>query len=298
MPGGRWPGHGRGGHGRRPRGARARRGSGRWSRGGRRAPAPWTSAASSSAVRCPWASNRAPRSSRRGRGDPPPLAPDQVEDLVDGRRLAPGRCPAGPCSWSRPQRRPEGNCVPSLLRAAPRRLGRVGGSGRPAVGARGVTVAGDGHRPPAGHRALSPAEWWRVGGMGATVVALNLVGWGIFILAVLPAHHRAKGVAIGAGVAVTAYTLGHAPRLRRRPHLGHRQHHPEVHDRGEAAAQRRLLVLPRALDASCSPSGSGLTFAAKAVFHSVGDADSPLQSFGGIFGTAGLRDLPVPDRGA
>jgi len=57
-------------------------------------------------------------------------------------------------------------------------------------------------------RCLSPSEWWKVGGMAATIVALNVIGWGIFILAVLPTHDHSKGVALGVGVAVTAYTLG------------------------------------------------------------------------------------------
>ena len=40
----------------------------------------------------------------------------------------------------------------------------------------------------------------------------------------------------------------HAPRLRRRPHLGDRQHHPEADGGGQAPAQRRLLLLARPLD--------------------------------------------------
>ena len=47
---------------------------------------------------------------------------------------------------------------------------------------------------------------------------------------------------------------GAAPRLRRRPHLGHRQHDPQAHERAsgrrglEATAQRGLLLLARSLD--------------------------------------------------
>ena len=39
-----------------------------------------------------------------------------------------------------------------------------------------------------------------------------------------------------------------APRVRRRPHLGDRQHDAQADVRGQAAAERRLLVLARALD--------------------------------------------------
>ncbi len=39
----------------------------------------------------------------------------------------------------------------------------------------------------------------------------------------------------------------HAPRLRRRPHRRHRQHDTKADERGQAAYQRRLLLLARAL---------------------------------------------------
>jgi hypothetical protein len=35
-------------------------------------------------------------------------------------------------------------------------------------------------------RVLRPAEWGRLGGMAAVIVALNGCGWGIFVFTVMP----------------------------------------------------------------------------------------------------------------
>src|ERR1700689_5559938 len=51
---------------------------------------------------------------------------------------------------------------------------------------------------------LSPREWGRVGGMFGFIIGLYVVGWGVFIVAILPEHSKFLGI----GVAVTAYTLG------------------------------------------------------------------------------------------
>ena len=51
---------------------------------------------------------------------------------------------------------------------------------------------------------LTPREWSRVGGMVGFIIGLYVVGWGVFILAILPQHSKFLGI----GVAVTAYTLG------------------------------------------------------------------------------------------
>jgi nickel/cobalt transporter (NiCoT) family protein len=57
--------------------------------------------------------------------------------------------------------------------------------------------------------ALTPSEWRRAGGMVAVITGLHVVGFGILILVVAPAHFRlgsAGTFAIGTGI--TAYTLG------------------------------------------------------------------------------------------
>jgi nickel/cobalt transporter (NiCoT) family protein len=56
--------------------------------------------------------------------------------------------------------------------------------------------------------ALTPAEWNRLGGMAAVVVALHVAGWGLLALAVAGASHVSRGGAFGVGTGVLAYTLG------------------------------------------------------------------------------------------
>ena len=52
--------------------------------------------------------------------------------------------------------------------------------------------------------ALTAREWRHVGGMMGTILTLHVLGWGIFIVAILPQHYKLLGL----GVGVTAYTLG------------------------------------------------------------------------------------------
>jgi nickel/cobalt transporter (NiCoT) family protein len=56
--------------------------------------------------------------------------------------------------------------------------------------------------------ALSPSEWTRVGGMTATVIALNVVGWGLLVAASGGNYQVSQGQAFGLGTGVLAYTLG------------------------------------------------------------------------------------------
>src|SRR3954467_12149762 len=58
-------------------------------------------------------------------------------------------------------------------------------------------------------RALSPAEWRRVGLLGLVILALHVIGFGTLIALVVPQHFDlgASGI-FGLGVGVTAYTLG------------------------------------------------------------------------------------------
>jgi high-affinity nickel-transport protein len=55
-----------------------------------------------------------------------------------------------------------------------------------------------------GPERMSRAEWRRLGGFYAVVALLHVVGWGTFLLVVLPAHHQALGL----GAATLAYTFG------------------------------------------------------------------------------------------
>jgi high-affinity nickel-transport protein len=55
---------------------------------------------------------------------------------------------------------------------------------------------------------LSPTEWRRVGGMGAFILGLHIVGFGILALLVVPGHYHLGARAFGFGTGVLAYTLG------------------------------------------------------------------------------------------
>ena len=55
---------------------------------------------------------------------------------------------------------------------------------------------------------LSPAEWTRLGGMIAAVIALHVLGWGM-LTAALGGHYQiSKTTVFGVGTGVLAYTLG------------------------------------------------------------------------------------------
>ncbi len=57
--------------------------------------------------------------------------------------------------------------------------------------------------------ALTPAEWWRAGGLAAVVVVLHVVGFFLLIAVVAPQQYElGTGGAFGVGLGITAYTLG------------------------------------------------------------------------------------------
>ena len=56
--------------------------------------------------------------------------------------------------------------------------------------------------------ALTPSEWGRVGGMAATVIALNVAGWGLMAAAMRGHYHLTKTEIFGVGTGILAYTLG------------------------------------------------------------------------------------------
>lgn len=70
------------------------------------------------------------------------------------------------------------------------------------------TTAKTGTRAAAKWRAAADGQWRSVAGMAATVLALNIVGWGTLLLLVVPAHYEFNGGVFGVGLGVTAYTLG------------------------------------------------------------------------------------------
>ncbi|NUP63582.1 MAG: HoxN/HupN/NixA family nickel/cobalt transporter [Nonomuraea sp.] len=67
---------------------------------------------------------------------------------------------------------------------------------------------------PAGSRlrrmagSMSRAEWTRLGGMAAFIVALHVIGWFTLVAIVAPEHYSVGTKSFGVGIGVTAYTLG------------------------------------------------------------------------------------------
>ena len=57
--------------------------------------------------------------------------------------------------------------------------------------------------------ALTRGEWFAVAGMTAFVALLHIVGWGVLLGVVAPAHYQVSSTQVfGAGLGLTAYTLG------------------------------------------------------------------------------------------
>jgi high-affinity nickel-transport protein len=55
---------------------------------------------------------------------------------------------------------------------------------------------------------LTPGEWAKVAGMAATIISLNVLGWGMLVLALKGHYHINKTELFGFGTGILAYTLG------------------------------------------------------------------------------------------
>ncbi len=133
---------------------------------------------------------------------------------------------------------------------------------------------------------LSPVDWWRVGGMSAVVVALHVVGFGIFIAFVVPQHYKGLGI----GVSLTAYTLG----LRHAFDADHisaidNTTRKLMNDRRSVEGAKRPLSVGYYFSLGHSTVviaiGAGIVIAEKAVYGAVSSNSSGLEQFGGVFGT-------------
>ena len=120
--------------------------------------------------------------------------------------------------------------------------------------------------------------------MVATIVGLNLLGWGIFLLAILPHHFHYKGLGIGLGVAVTVWTLG----LRHAFDADHIAAIDNATRKLMADGQRPLasgFFFALGHSSVILVVGTGITIAARAVFNAVVTPDSGFEAAGGIVGT-------------
>ena len=133
--------------------------------------------------------------------------------------------------------------------------------------------------------AMTGEEWMRLGGIAAVIGALNILGWAVFALAVLPHHFHFVGIGVGFGVAITAYTLG----MRHAFDADHISAIDNVTRKLMAENKRRPLGTGFFFALGHSTIvfvvGVGISIAAKAVFGAVVDPNSTASSAAGIFGT-------------
>jgi nickel/cobalt transporter (NiCoT) family protein len=133
---------------------------------------------------------------------------------------------------------------------------------------------------------MSPGDWRRAWGMVGVIVALHVIGFGTFLLFVVPSHYKGLGI----GVALTAYTLG----LR---HAFDSDHISAIdnttrkllNDRKDLDRPKRPLSVGYYFSLGHSTIviaiGAAIVVAEKAVYGAVSSNTSGLEQFGGVFGT-------------
>jgi nickel/cobalt transporter (NiCoT) family protein len=133
--------------------------------------------------------------------------------------------------------------------------------------------------------AMSPAERRRVSLMYASILALHLLGFGVFIAFVVPAHYRGLGI----GVSVLAYTLG----LRHAFDADHiavidNTTRKEMNERQGTGRPRPFCFgyfFSLGHSTVVVAMGVGIVVAEKFVFGQVLHSGSGLQQFGTVVGT-------------
>jgi len=139
-------------------------------------------------------------------------------------------------------------------------------------------------------RLLTRAERGRVAAMVAAIAGVNALGWGIFVLEVLPRHFQYKDLGIGIGVAVTAWTLG----LRHAFDADHIAAIDNSTRKLMADGQRPLgtgFFFALGHSSVIMVVGVGITIAAKAVFGAVVTPRSTFETAGGVAGTVLIAAL-------
>lgn len=136
-----------------------------------------------------------------------------------------------------------------------------------------------------GAPSLTPAERGRLATIAFCIVAINVLGWGIFIFAIQPHHFHYKGLGLGLGVALTAWTLGAR-------HAFDADHISAIDNttRKLMSDGRRPLATGFFFALGHSTIlmvvGVGLSLAAKAVFGAVVEPGSGYETVGGVLGTS------------
>jgi len=137
---------------------------------------------------------------------------------------------------------------------------------------------------------LSALEWTRLTGMFAFILALNIAGWLIFVLYVLPHHFDyqgvggSRGLGVGLGVAITAWFLG----FRHAFDADHISCIDNTTRKLMADGKRPLgsgFFFSFGHSTVIVAVGVGITFAARAVFGAVVNPNSAYETAGGAIGT-------------
>ncbi len=137
---------------------------------------------------------------------------------------------------------------------------------------------------------LSGREWGRIVAMFGVILAINALGWGIYVLAVMPHHFHyqgeggSRGLGVGLGVAFTAWFLGFR-------HAFDADHISCIDNTTRKLMADGKRPLGSGFSFSLGHStvvvavGVGITFAARAVFGAVVNPNSTYETAGGAAGT-------------
>jgi len=137
---------------------------------------------------------------------------------------------------------------------------------------------------------LSAREWARLVAMFGFILAVNVLGWGIFILYVMPHHfdYRGEGgspgLGVGLGVAITAWFLG----FRHAFDADHISCIDNTTRKLMADGKRPLgsgFFFSFGHSTVIVAVGVGITIAARAVFGAMVDPSSAYETAGGAIGT-------------
>jgi nickel/cobalt transporter (NiCoT) family protein len=137
---------------------------------------------------------------------------------------------------------------------------------------------------------LDSREWGRLASMFAFIVAINVLGWGIFVLYVMPHHFDykgeggARGLGVGLGVAITAWFLG----FRHAFDADHISCIDNTTRKLMADGKRPLgtgFFFSFGHSTVIVAVGVGITVAARAAFGAMVDPSSAYETAGGTIGT-------------
>src|SRR5271170_3537705 len=129
-------------------------------------------------------------------------------------------------------------------------------------------------------RDMTPRQWLQTKLMFGSILLLHVIGFGVFIVFVVPGHYKGLGI----GVSVLAYTLG----LR---HAFDADHISAIDNTTRKLMNEGKKPLSVGYFFSLGHStiviaiGAGIVIAEKSVYSAVSHGSSGLEHFGGVFGT-------------